>query len=181
MKLHLREDDSDEDTLIESLIGAAESYTETYTRRALLSQQFKMYLDCFPSSALAIFLPRSPLISLDEIAYTDENGDAPTMNLTTEVQVDEIDSAPPRITLKNQQSWPNTLLEANAVSITFTVGYGTLTTDIPKALIAAMKLLVATWFENRENIAAGFPVSVIPFTATTLLDTERIYEVKVDP
>jgi len=182
MKLHLRVDNSDEDTLISALINAAETWVEMYTRRTLLSQEWIMWLDGFPPDSVPIYMPTSPIISIDKITYQDEDDATRQIIFATTAQLDDITSTPPRITLLTDQNWPNTVPnQANSVKIEYTAGYGTDKSAIPPTIIAAMKLLVGTWFENRENVAAGYSTQEVPYTARALLDSERIYEVKVDP
>src|SRR4051812_20820114 len=84
VKDYLRIIDTSQDSVVTMLIQAARSTTETYLRRALLPQQWRLTLDRFPGSwpytygfgqvqspKREIHIPKSPLISVDSIFYPD--------------------------------------------------------------------------------------------------------------
>ena len=180
MKLHLRVDNTTEDTLIATLVTAATRLSEAQTRRAFLSQVWEMYLDCFPADDVYIALPRSPIITLDSIKYQDED-DAQQTFADSNYKMDDITSAPPRISLKKDSSWPDTIDELGVVVIRFTAGYGTAATSVPAEAIAAIKLIVGNLFENRENVSVGAAANEIPWTARTLLDAIALPEAPIEP
>lgn len=167
-KLHCKVEVTDDDTLIEMLIDAAVSRCDGYAGiqgRCLISQVWELYLDAFPAGELQI--PLGPVITVDEVRYTDAAGASQTFassNFT--VDTTSLDS---RIVLKSDASWPATLDVVNAVKITFTAGYGTTADSVPAAIREAMLLMTGDWYRNRENTLIGPASSELPLAAAALL------------
>jgi len=181
---YLRVDLVDDDDLITSLIVAARTRVETIIRRPLITQTWRMKADRFPwylgngwyefggqnHQRDGMYLPLPPLISVSSVTYLDENGD--TQTLSTSDYVVSTDSEPARITLAVDANWPSTQCVADAVTITFTCGYGT-SADVPDGIKTAIKMLVSHWYENRVPIVTGTIASDIPMTVDALLDPFR--------
>jgi hypothetical protein len=70
---------------------------------------------------LEILLPRGPVLSVDAINYTDDNGNPQTMDPDT-YEIDLI-SEPARLRPVFNGSWPVALWDTNSVQILFTCGY----------------------------------------------------------
>jgi uncharacterized phiE125 gp8 family phage protein len=82
-KTHCRIDTSLDDTYIGILIKTARQKVEEDTDRAMLTQTWKIYLDDFPASdSEPILFPRSPLIAVSSVAYTDTAGSSQTWTNT---------------------------------------------------------------------------------------------------
>jgi uncharacterized phiE125 gp8 family phage protein len=176
-RLHLLHDDGtaddhDDDTLIESLIIAATEYVEKRTRQVFITRTFQLTLDSFPSCR-TITLPRPPLVSVTSIVYTDAAGDQQT--LSASVYTVDVATRPGRIVLKSGQGWPQTTDDANAVTITFSAGYGD-ADAVPELLKAAIKLLVGHWFENREAATEG-ALSPAPMAVESIITMNAFPEV----
>ena len=184
MKIHLRVTNTLENDYIESLIGAARDWAETFTRRSFVKTTYKMSLDRFPSCPF--YLPRSPLVSIDSIKYLDEDSIEQTVDPSV-YGSDDADSIPVRVFLKSEQSWPTDVLDQlSAVSVEFSTGYALDTpeavlADVPKGIVAALNLLVAHWYENREEVVTGITASKVPGTVDRLLWSYRILEDTVSP
>ncbi len=144
-KSYMRVDISDDDALIGSLIDSATEYYETVTRRALITQTWTLKLNGFTSCPIE--LTRAPVISVSSIKYQDEYDVEQT--LSTDVYAVDTDSEPGRVFLKFNQSYPATLGEINAVTITYTAGYGAAATDVPEEYRSTIRLLVSGSYENR--------------------------------
>jgi hypothetical protein len=117
MKLHLRVDIDDDDTLIASIIRAAREHVESFTGRQLVAATWKLFLDEFPTQCgwsemsnaywrrwrddpygwNAIRLGHSPLIAVDSIQYVDTNG--ATQTLASSVYTVDANTEPARIVL----------------------------------------------------------------------------------
>lgn len=167
-KVHLRVDvdQTDEDALIESLITAAREAIEARTGRALLEQAWALTFDRFPSSRLQpIDLPRLPLKEITKISYVDASG--ATVIVAPAAYLVERSLNRARITPAYGQVWPTARCAANAVRVEFTAGYTAET--LPKALVAAMKLLVGSWYLNREHVVTGTIATELPDTVSALL------------
>lgn len=150
-KAHLRVDTSDEDTRIGQLIQAARERVEEDTCRALIDQGITYYLDGFPCST-TLRLPRPSLRTVTSISYLDTAGDTQVYDSSKYV-VDGV-SEPGRIVLKDTQSWPLTLAQANAVTIVYSAGWDD-AAAVPAALKEAMLLLIGDAFTLRRETMVG--------------------------
>jgi len=178
-KLHLRVDHSADDDLITTLITAATKWGEAYTKRAFISQTWDMILDCFPNDETIIYLPKSPIQSITSIKYNDTDGNEQTL-ATTVYTYDTTTSVPARIFLKESQEWPDTQDQGNAVTIKFVTGYGDDETDVPAPILAAIKLLIGHWYDQREA-ASSLSYKEVPMAVESLMNTEKIFETVVEP
>jgi uncharacterized phiE125 gp8 family phage protein len=145
LRLHLRLDTEDIDTLLSLYISAARDVIERYVRRQLLTASFELWC---PSFAQKITLPYPPLQSVDTIIYLDLTGAETVLNATTYV-VNTI-ATPGEMTLALNATIPSTQLTfgSDAVRIFYTAGYGAKASDVPAPLRAAVLLCAADLFEN---------------------------------
>jgi len=168
----LRVTNSDDDTLIAALVERATQFVENETRRQLINATWVMKLDTFPHGSFIDF-PVSPLVSVTSIAYSDGNGDSQT--LAASVYGVDTTQDPGRIFLKSGQEWPSTLDQANAVTVTAVVGYGTAASDIPAALVHAVLMLVAHFYEHREAVdPRGGQFGEVPLGVSNLVQQYRV-------
>lgn len=165
-KQHCRVDFADDDALITGLIGAALSEMEgpNGAGLALMPQEWKLSLDCFPR---VIEIPMMPVTGVTSIAYTDTDGVVQALD-SSAYKVD-IDSFPARITPAYGTSWPATRWETGAVKIVFGAGYAN-AAGVPDDLKAALKLIISHRYENRESVSAGTSFHEVPDTARGILD-----------
>jgi len=182
-KLHCRVDNSVEDSYIESLIAAAREWAESYTSRAFITQQYTLYMDRFPSDAIDLvtlhyiwdgrfmYLPRSPVQSVDEIRYTDTSESVVTLD-ASRYRVDT-KSHQPRIEPAYGDTWPPPLAVSNAVEVDFTAGYGT-ADDVPASIKHAIKILVKTWYDPARQAVDTVNVSEVPMSAEALLGPYKL-------
>jgi len=173
MKLHLRVDQSADDTLIDILVGGAMEKAETETQRALITQTWYMYLDGFPLCTY-FYLPKPPLQSVTSIKYNDVDGAEQTLS-TSVYGVDKQNGVASRIYLKENQSWPDTEGQPDSVTIEFVCGYG-VASAIPKSIIAGIKLLVGHWYENREAVTEGARAE-LPMAVDSLFTNNRAHQI----
>lgn len=159
-KAHLRADFDDDDALIAALIVAAREVAETETRRALMTQTWKLVLDAFPTNSRSSLtwqtdldqfkLPFPPLQSVTSIAYTDLNATPGTVSSSV-YQVDTA-SEPGRIALNSGQTWPQVSLATIAgVTVTFVAGYPSAAL-VPQSIKQGMLLVIGAYYENREDL-----------------------------
>lgn len=163
-KKHLREDLDDQDDLIELYIRAAADTIEGPDGAgiALNSQQWDLWLDCFPTQ---IALPIGPLIQVDSITYTDTDGVEQTF-LAADYEVDTLKG---RVRPVDGKSWPTTDTVYNAVKVRFTAGY----TTLPGDLQAAVLLITGHLYEHRVPVIVGESVAEVPFSAQVIIDRHR--------
>lgn len=168
MMEHLRVDQGEEDTLIDSLIMAAREHAELISRRAFITQVLALHLDAWPDGA-ALSLPRPPLQSVTSVVYVDADGDTQTLAASSyQVQAER-----ERIVLASGASWP-TIQADSIITVTYVAGYGDKPENVPARYGQAIRLLVAQWFEHREA-ASDLKLIEMPTAVETLLMTDRAY------
>lgn len=168
-KTHCRVDGSDEDTLITGLIAAATNYVEQYTGRAIGAQTWRLTQDTFSDN---ILLPMGPVQSISSVQYYDTAGVLQTV--ASSVYTLDADSDPAWLVRNANEAWPATLNGINAVRVTYVTGYAT----IPAAVKQAILLLIADWYNMRENttLTTNQPTEM-PHAVTALLANFRSYGV----
>lgn len=143
--------DTTEDDLLTSLIQAAREHVENITRRALLTQTWYAYLDEFPADLDFIRLPYGNLASVTSVKYKDSDGTETTMTVTTDYLVETNGEQCGRIVLPYGVSWPSvTLYPSNPITIEFVCGW-TAAASIKASIVAALKLILADLWTNREG------------------------------
>lgn len=145
-KKHLRVDSDDEDDDIAGWIKTARELLEKEAGVSLLTQTHELQIDAFPADE--IWLYRPPLVSVGSIAYLDSNDDPQTLDPAT---YRVLPGFPGRVARKSGKCWPSVCPRAGAVSIVFTAGYGDDAEAVPSRAKSAIKLLVGSYFENREE------------------------------
>ena len=166
-KAHLKVDTSDDDALIASLIASARARAEWHMGRALITQGWTLWLDCWPG---VIEVPLPPLQAVTNITAYALNDAATVLDPAT-WQVDN-SSAPARIALKANASPPVNLRSLNAVAVAFTAGFGDGESDVPAPVREAILQMVAEAYANR-----GDAPSAVPLSALALLAPYRIVKI----
>ncbi len=188
-KLHLRVDYSNDDLLIAALITAARQHAENDTGRALVTQTWRQVLDQFPApgvnigsanwygpqwgntpgplttlradgrTGFEIYLDHSPVVSVDLLQYIDQDGVTQTL-ASSAYKLDSV-TAPARLVPAYGTTWPSTRNEINAVSVTYTCGFGA-AAAVPETIKRWMLLRIGALYENREVVATGSGVTLTP-------------------
>ena len=144
-KLHLRVDSADEDALIARLVSAATDYVQADLGQQLVTATRRLKMDRWPTGTY-YELDYPPLVTVTSITYVDTAGDTQTWS-SSYYDVD-VDYKPGRVRLAYNQSWPNLRSTPNAITTTYTCGYGA-DSAVPENIVSAILLLVGGWFENR--------------------------------
>ncbi|SDT98968.1 head-tail connector protein [Stappia sp. ES.058] len=167
-RAHLRVSGTEEDPLISGLIAAARQHLERATRRALITQGWRLYLDAWPPGRI-IRLPVAPVFSVDGITVYDGEG-LPVVLTAADFRLDG-HAEPPR--LRVAAAAPAAMSGFNGIEVEFTAGYGADGDAVPPALRQAILVLVAHWFDNR---AAGFDLATaaVPVGWSALLEPYRM-------
>jgi hypothetical protein len=192
-KAFLRVDTTDDDSLITSLIVAARQFCENYTKRAFITRTYDLWLDQAPNSnsewwdgvrdgALSclysmpskISLPMPPFKSLTSITTYDLSDASSSFDITN--LISDTASVPGRIILKYGQIWPSNLRYAQCMDIRYTAGYGDAASDVPNALIQAIKIMTAHMYENRTPFDLGRAAEV-PLSIESLLTPYRVLSI----
>jgi uncharacterized phiE125 gp8 family phage protein len=152
--------DTSHDNHITRLIRAATSDVERHTRRALVTQTWRLSLREFPLyshvNKSRVYLPRPPLQSITSIQYVDDNGTTQTLNSSL-YQV-TADSKPGYVEPAFGESWPTLRPETvEAISITYLAGYGNAAANVPAEFQNVIFELVAFRFMNRGDVQQDIP------------------------
>lgn len=158
-KAHLRVSGASEDAWITDAITGARGHVEDLTRRRLITQKWRVYFDCFPGQGWLdwrhwryseFVLPDlAPVSAIDNVKYIDVNGALQTLDPVTYQLVAE---SPARLTLAYAQSWPGIRGDREGVRVEATCGYGA-AGAVPKRFKQAVYLMLAHWYEHREEVA----------------------------
>lgn len=170
VKAHLRVDGDDDDLLLQAAIVSARYHVETLTRRFLIEQTWRVYLDAWPRKRI-VRLPPAPLISVDAVTVYDANGDPQTVD-PDDYEVDTA-AVPGRVILAAAAPAP-AARAVNGIEIDVTVGYGPSSVDVPAALRQAVLMLVTHWYEHRGAVGHDLAVLVAPLGFEALVAPYRI-------
>jgi len=145
-------------------LDAVRQAAETKTGRQLITARWKLVLDAFPGLSLmqsatgasfslpghAILLAKCPAQAVVSIEYMDMNGTTQVMPASDYV----LDAAcePARLTPAFGKTWPSTLPQMGAVSVTFDAGYGA-ASAVPEGLKSWIKLRVGSLYGHREEMS----------------------------
>lgn len=170
VKAYLRVAHDDDDDLIATLIAGARGHVEALTRRALITQSWRLSRDAWPGDGRVAVLP-APLQDLAAARVYDTDGVAQAIDLQSFV-VDTV-SAPGVIALA-PWSVPAPGREQAGIELDVTVGYGDAAADVPTPLRLAIRLLVTHWYENRGVVSVGVTASPLPASAAELIAPYRV-------
>ena len=167
-KSHLRVEHSDDDILIGALISASRQYLEQVTGLVFITQTWRQFEDCWPSSR-CVNISRHPVQSIQSITVYDAQGTPQLINADNYL----LDNASRPARLLS-----HTALVAgqamNGIEVEFVAGYGDTGIDVPDALKRALHMLTAHWYEFRGAIAPSEqPVSIPPGFAALISPWKR--------
>lgn len=168
-KTYLRVAHDTEDALIGSMISAARMQVESHTRRALITQTWRIVLDRWPSSA-AIVSPVSPLREIVAARVRDEAGEA--QELDADIFIPNTASSPGLIAFDaGRVIHPSQ--DVAGIEIDIEAGYGA-ASDVPAPLVQAIRLLLARAYEfrgqdeNNEAMPEGIAELLAPYRVVSL-------------
>ncbi len=194
-RLHLRVDQTDEDTLIEALVSAATADAEHLMGRAVMPQKWQLSLDAFPGGCVtdqfnpypvasnaptrvlqgfpgAIELLRPTVTAVDSINYLASDGTVTLLDAAAYTVAKASDYCA-MVLPAYGSSWPATRYQPEAVQIVFSCGYAN-AAAVPAPIKAWIKLRVGALYENREAWTAGRAIEPNRFV-DHLLDRYRIW------
>lgn len=175
-KAHLREDSTDEDGLVSALISAAVGHMDGWSGilgRCMITQTWAESFDGFPSGyhGNKLRFRLSPNLDLAWIKYRDSANVEQTLS-TTVYEGPFVDDVGPYVALRENQVWPSTYERYDAVTVQYTVGYGT-AAQVPQAIRQAILLLVGHWYYSREAVVLSKTPTELPFAVSALLAPYR--------
>ncbi len=168
MKAFLRVETGDDDDIITALIAGSRIHVEAQTRRALVTQSWRLSRDSWPEDGRLTVLP-APLQTLTAARVYDVDGTA--NEIDTEAFVPDpgasaLAFAPRALPMPGRR--------AAGIELDVVVGYGDNASDVPEPLRQAIRLLVAHWYENRGLVANGAARAPLPLTVAALLAPYRV-------
>jgi uncharacterized phiE125 gp8 family phage protein len=169
-KAHLRLDTDEDDALISAALTAARVQVEAKSRRVLIEQGWRVYLDAWPKKRI-VTIPVAPLISVASLSVFDPTGDEITVD-AGDYEVDAV-STPGRLFLSS----PVPVLvgrAVNGIEIDVTAGYGPSSIDVPAPLRQAIMMLVAHWYEHRGAVGHDMSLDQTPLGFDSLITPYRI-------
>jgi uncharacterized phiE125 gp8 family phage protein len=169
-KLFLRVAHSDDDVLITALIVAARAQVEAQTRRALITQRWRLLRDRWPADGRIAVVP-VPLIAIVAARVRDTDGVAHDVALDAFV-ADA--AAAPAVIAFAPWSLAAPGQAVAGIELDVDLGYGAAAADVPEPLRLAIRLLLAHWYENRGVATVGETVAPLPANVAALIAPYRV-------
>lgn len=130
--------------------------------RQLITSTLQVTYDRFPCAGeTGLVVPLPPLAAVSAVTYVDTAGATQTWASSNYTVVNE-QRLPSRVVLAYGASWPSTRDVPQAVTITYTAGYGDDAADVPAALRQAGLLMIGDLYENREAQSADYEIRPNP-------------------
>jgi len=156
-KAFLRVEHDAEDELIASLVKAARVAVETATRRAMITQGYRIVLDAWPAGD-RIPSRVSPLRALTGARVRAGNGAGTDLDLAS-FTLDTASS--PGVIHFDRGLVAEPGQPIAGIEIEITAGYGEDGLSVPEPLRQAMRLLIAHYYEHRDRVEKdGLPDAV---------------------
>lgn len=140
--------------MIEGLIQAATDHLDGWTGilgQCLEEQEWRQDFDGFG----CLRLPLWPIIAITSITWRDRAGQVTTID-SSDYDL-RTDAAGAYVRFADGFSYPSELDRSAAISVTFSAGYpqaaDPAASTVPAAIRAAILLLVAHWYQNREAVS----------------------------
>jgi uncharacterized phiE125 gp8 family phage protein len=169
-KAQLRVDGEDEDALIARLIAVVTAYTDAQGAlgQAIITQTWGQWIG--PNPTQSVPLKMGPLQSLFAVRYYDVDGVLQVDNVANyNVYGTQFSSF---VGPKTGFTWPKAETRPDAIKLEYQVGFGDAASDVPDTIRHALLLMLAHWYENREETGLD-ELSTIPFGYEALLNMHR--------
>lgn len=160
LKSQLRVSHSEDDTLIGSYLDAAIGRLDAHAGilgRCIVTQTWRQDYECWPSKGL-FRLPFCDVATITSVKYSDTADVEQTVDAGL-YQLHQ-DAHSSFVWLRSAFTCPSLYDDrVDPVRITFDVGFGA-AAAVPDAIKHAIKLMVADFYENREDTAVGVGLDV---------------------
>ena len=154
LKTRLRITTCDFDNELQDLLKSARTTVENESYRKLITQTVEIHYEDFPGTYGDIELRLAPISAITHVKYYAQDDTLTTVSAAT--YYTNLTSTPPRIVLKESQSWPTThVTRPNKVIVTATAGYGAATAVPPAAKLAIVEYVRAN-FRGCEGSMARY-------------------------
>lgn len=160
---------TDDDSIIDDMVKAAAAIAEATMSNPILRTTYYWYLDRFPRGR-RLRLPRDPVVALPApvVSYV------PAGDTAHDYTAGLLDAADYHIVedvihLDDGVAWPDIQrTDQWPVRIEFAAGFGTLASDIPDDLAAALKIIICQLYQQRSGLSDK-PANSTPYAARVLL------------
>lgn len=169
-KHFLRVEHGDDDELVAALIAGARGHVEARTRRALMTQTWRLILDAWPAEGL-IPLLLAPLRSV--VAARLHRRDGTTQAVDAEAFTVDAAAAPGVVGFA-PGAVPAPGRALAGIEIDIEAGYGPAPEDVPEPLRQAMRLLIVHWYENRSAVSSREAAAPMPMAVEALIAPYRV-------
>lgn len=172
VKQWLRLEIAEDDAIVAGLIPAARRHLENSARVSLLTRTYRLRFDRPESPFAPVRLPMGPVQSVQSVRYY-------SAGVPTDWDSADWGLNPGRFACVGPAtggSWPTADDRPGAYEVVYTAGFGDSTDDVPSGILCvfrlALQLVVAAWYENREEFGP-VALTAIPTGAARLLDSIR--------
>jgi uncharacterized phiE125 gp8 family phage protein len=166
--------EAEDDTYFEELLARATAHVETVTNRRLVSQAWRGYLDCWPVGNGPIVLPFGKVTGVTRFNWMGEDASDHILTENTHYAVSVVGYWPKVVPIG---SWPSgSLFVVDPIRVEFVAGFGA-AAAVPADLKAAILILAAHWYKNREIVRVGNMVSPLPTSFDALIAPWKIRHV----
>lgn len=160
---------SDQKPLLGSLIASARLMVEAHTGLRLITQYWTEVITSWPKESIrlghwpvrelrSVSLLGDPIVALDVSRFRLQANTRPAQIFTSE------------------GAWPQMRASQHGASFELKVGYGDSPSDVPEALLQAVLLLAAHWYESHEwNDHAS--VNLLPSNVTALIHPYKNFRI----
>ncbi len=165
-KTHMRVEDTEDDAYIGSLIKAATAFVDAdgVLGRAMVTQTWAQHGYGWSGR---VALTMTPVQSLSAVKYYDVDNALQTATLSDFRLI----GTPKDSFVEPVSSWPATFDRPDALRLEYVAGYGA-SSAVPVAVQHAMLMLIAHWYENREE-ASEVSLKRAPLGFEALINKER--------
>jgi uncharacterized phiE125 gp8 family phage protein len=176
------DDGTDEDALLMGYLRAGIAWCEGETKLSLISQVWSQTFSGFPPPtwyghlyrSSPMILGRRPVQSIELIEYLDASGSLQTVDSAV-YRISGRGSSTIEASLRAaaNQAWPSVYTDVEAVTVTYTAGFGDTHNDVPEDIRHALMMLVSYWFNQREASLIDPVIVDVPFGTRVLLERWR--------
>lgn len=152
---HLRVYDPHDDVLLSEYLSAAVDFAETYMNRAINSKTVQATFSYQPR----VYLPLGDVESIMSVSARKNN------------QTITIPSAHYHVNFVSSEMMIDAIYQdCSDFVVEYKVGYK----NIPSSVKLGILKLIATWYENREDVSNGVSVQAVPFNHLSCFNLHRI-------
>jgi uncharacterized phiE125 gp8 family phage protein len=170
-KAFLRVEHSEDDQVISALIAGARTHIETQSQVALITQAWRIVLDCWPQRGRIVVRP-GPFKSLHAARFYDLNSNAhaiDTQGFVPDYGGSVLAFVPWAVPVPGRAT--------AGIELDVSIGFGDTIEDVPESLRQAVRLLVSHWYDNRGVVASAGQCAVLPSTVAALIAPYRMFSI----